>query len=138
MSKISIRSVERPRGNNLQEIIRWFCMEFGFSNGLDNEDVAEQLLEQLAEAACEKRGLTSSELKVNKKKARSTIIYHLNRFIEAGLVVKIGRQYYLRATQLSRAVEEVKYDIDREMMKMVDTAKDFDRLMSSRLKSVNR
>jgi predicted transcriptional regulator len=138
MTRIVIHSVERPGSNNMQEIIRWFCMEFGFSNGLDDDNIAERLLEQLAEAAREKKGLTSSELKVNKDLARSTIIYHLNRFIDSGLVVKIGRQYYLRATQLARAIEEIQYDIDREMKKMTDTAKEFDRLMSTRLKSTNR
>jgi hypothetical protein len=53
----------------------------------------------------------------------------LNRFIDAGLLVKRGRKYYLRASEMQKAIEEIEYDISREMQRMLDTAKEFDRLM---------
>jgi len=59
------------------------------------------------------------------------VIYHLNRFIEAGVIVKRGRKYHLRAKEMAKVVEELEYDIDREMHRMLDMAKDFDRLFDA-------
>ena len=60
-----------------------------------------------------------------------TVIYHLNRFIDAGLLVKRGRKYYLRASEMYKAIEEIQYDMEREMKRMLDTAREFDKLMES-------
>jgi predicted transcriptional regulator len=137
MAKINIHTTARPMRNNPDDIIRWICVELGFSNGLKEDDVVERMLAELAEAAHDNRGLTSSELYKDKRLARSTIIYHLNRFMDCGLVVKQGRHYYLRAMELSRALEEVKYDFEIEMKKMIDTAREYDRSLSTRLRANN-
>ncbi len=137
MAKITIHSTARPVRNNPDDIIRWICVELGFSNGLDEDNVVEKMLAELAEAAHDNRGLTSSELHKGKGPSRSTIIYHLNRFIDCGLVVKQGRQYYLRAMELSKALEEVEYDIDIEMKKMINMANEYDRALSTRLRPNN-
>ncbi len=134
MAKIVIRTTARPITNNPEDIIRWVCVEFGFSSGLEEDKTVEKMLEELAEAARDSKGLTSSELQKDKELARSTIIYHLNRFMDSGIVVKQGRHYYLRAMELSKAIEEIEYDMQKEMQKMIDTAKEFDKEMSTRLK----
>ncbi len=47
----------------------------------------------------------------------------MNRFIDAGLLVKRGRKYYLRASEMQKAIEEIEYDINREMQRMLDHGK---------------
>ena len=78
--------------------------------------------------------MVKPQLKLDTDLARSTVIYHLNRFIDSGLLVKKGRNYYLRASVMSKAIEEIEYDIDRELSRMLDTAKQFDKLMSLQMK----
>jgi predicted transcriptional regulator len=131
MERIVIRFVERPDINNSGKMIKWFCVVFGLSNGENPDSIEEQILRNFTEAAYENKGLASGELKLDTDLARSTVIYHLNRFIEAGLLVKRGRKYYLRASEMAKAIEEIEYDINREMQRMMDTAKEFDRLMES-------
>ena len=48
---------------------------------------------------------------------------------EVGLLVKRGRKYYLRASEMHKAIEEIEYDVSREMQRMMDTAKEFDMLL---------
>ena len=137
MAKIVIQSTEMPNSGRPEVMIRWFCVEFGLG-GKEENDISAQILKEFAMAAQQNKGLTSSELSTalnkviveSKPIARSTVIYHLNRFIEAGLVIKRGRYYHLRATEMAKAVEEIQYDIEREMSKMLNTAREFDKLMS--------
>ena len=131
MERIVIKFVERPNLNDQEKMIKWFCEVFGLSSEENPDSIEEQILRNFTEAAYRNKGLGSSELKLETELARSTVIYHLNRFIDAGLLVKRGRKYYLRASEMSKAIEEIEYDINREMQRMLDMAKEFDRLMES-------
>ncbi len=131
MERIEIRFVEMPDPSDPTSIIRWFCRVFGLATE-SGGNLEEQIFQNFAEAAYTNKGLSSSELKLDTELSRSTVIYHLNRFIEAGILVKHGRKYSLRASELSKAIEEIEYDINREMSRMLNTAKEYDRLMLSK------
>lgn len=135
MERIVIKFVERPDFNKPEEMLKWFCDVFGLSSADNLDSIEGQILKNFAEAAYNNEGLASSELKLDTNLARSTVIYHLNRFIDAGLLVKRGRKYYLRASEMSKAIEEIEYDINREMQRMRDTAKQFDRFMDVMMRS---
>ena len=128
--EIVIRSVEKPdigRGKP-DNLIRWFCEALGLS-AESGDDLEERILKDFIYAAFRDRGLSSSEIKLDRPTPRSTVVYHLNRFVDLGLVVKRGRRYYLRATDMAKVVEELEYDMNREMMKMLDMARELDSIM---------
>lgn len=134
MEKIAIRVLEKPDAKDPEKMLAWFVAALGLSG--DKEDsIEEQILRDFAYAAKKEEGISSSELKLDRHVARSTVIYHLNRFMEVGLIVKKGRKYYLRAADMTKVIEELEYDIDREMQRMLDTAKEFDRLFGVRPRS---
>lgn len=133
MDKIEIRVIEKPDESDPEKMLRWFVVALGLS-GDEKNSIEEQILKDFAVAAREgEEGLSSSELSFDKDVARSTVIYHLNRFIEAGIIVKKGRKYHLRATEMSKVIEELEYDIDREMQRMLDMAKKFDRIFYNQM-----
>jgi predicted transcriptional regulator len=124
MGKIIIKSVERPREETPNALIKWFCDVFELDNAIEVE-----MLKKFIDAASKNRGISSSEFKF-KTAARSTVIYHLNRFIDAGLVVREGRKYVFRGPNMSSLIEEIEYDINREMQKMLDFANELDKQMN--------
>jgi predicted transcriptional regulator len=132
--EIVIRSVEKPdfKRGRPDALIRWFCEAFGLSTEKGDE-LEEEILKDFIYAAFRDSGLSSSEIKLDRPTPRSTVVYHLNRFVDMGIVVKRGRKYYLRATDMSRVVEELEYDMNREMMKMLDMAKELDSIMHESL-----
>ncbi len=129
MVKIVIKAVNRPSGQRPDMLLRWFCEAFGLSDSEDEGGIEFIILRNLTYAAYENRGYSSMELKEHVSLGRSTVVYHLNKFIESGLVVKRGRRYYLRSTDMSTAIEEIEYDLNKEMMKLLDAAREFDRMM---------
>ena len=138
MEKIAIRVLEKPDDKDIDKMLKWFCAVLGLSSGDDKDSIEEQILRKFALSAQQNTGLSSSELKFDKYIARSTVIYHLKRFKDVGVIVKKGRKYYLRANEMSKVIEEIEYDIDREMQRMLDTAKEFDRMVSSMSKKKRR
>ncbi len=134
MDRLVIRFIERPDSRSRKQMLRWFCYVFGLSGIGEDSPIEEKILGRFTEAAYNNMGLSSSELDLGTKMARSTVIYHLNRFIDAGLIVRHGRKYYLRASEMHKAIEEIEYDINRELQRMLDTAREFDNLMLSSMK----
>ena len=133
MEHIVIRVLEKPDFNDPEKLIKWFVSVLGLSGEGEIDSIGEQILSEFANATYLDKGLSSSELKLDTSLARSTVIYHLNRFIDSGLLVKKGRKYYLRASEMSKAIGN-RCDIDRELSRMLDTAKQFDKLMSIQMK----
>lgn len=131
MEKIEIRVLEKPDDKDPKKILMWFVAAFGLSSD-DKDSIEGQILKDFAYATKRTEGLSSAELTFDKEVARSTVIYHLNRLMEVGLVVKKGRKYHLRAMDMTKVIEEIEYDIEREMQRMLDTAKEFDRLFNAR------
>ncbi|MEM0143301.1 MAG: hypothetical protein QXD11_01940 [Candidatus Micrarchaeaceae archaeon] len=117
--KLVIRSLNKPPSGDIDLIIGWFCEVFGLSNSI-NDRLEIQLLKKFMLAAKNGQGLASKDIKFGMP--RSTIIYHLNRFIESGILVKKGRKYYLRAAEMTDLVEEVEYDVRREFQRIYDIA----------------
>jgi len=136
MQQISIRFIEKPDQNDAEGIIRWFCDVFGLSNPEAENPVEEQILKSFVEAARDGKGLSSSELDLEAKLARSTVIYHLNRFRDAGLIVKRGRKYYLRAGEMEKVIQEIGYDLERELRGLIDASKRLDMMMHGNMISV--
>jgi DNA-binding Lrp family transcriptional regulator len=131
MRKIAIRSLERPDTDSPEALLKWFCTALGLSAN-DSDDIEEKILKELFYSARANEGISSSEMNLDTDLSRSTVIYHLNRLIETGIAVKRGRKYYLRANEMSKVIEELEYDIEREMQRMLDVAKEFDSLMQPR------
>ncbi len=139
MEKIIIKSINKPTQKDTDYLIIWFCKAFGLVGEKGGSDIEVQIMKKFLTASFDNKGLSSSEIKIGKQPiARSTIIYNLNRFIESGLVVKKGRKYYFRAKELSSAIEEIEYDIEREMQRMLDIAKEFDKLFEMNRRKIRR
>ncbi len=136
MEQIVIRFIEKPDQNDAEGIIRWFCDVFGLTSQEEENPVEEQILKSFIEAARDGKGLSSGELDLETKLARSTIIYHLNRFRDAGLLVKKGRKYYLRASEMEKVVQEIGYDLERELRGLIDASKRLDMMLHGNMISV--
>lgn len=133
MERITIRFMEKPDLNDAEGIIRWFCEVFGLSNQRIDNPVEVQILKAFVEAARDGKALSSSELDLETKLARSTVIYHLNRFRDAGLIVKQGRKYYLRASLMEKVIQEISYDLQRELAGLMESAKRLDMMLHSNM-----
>ncbi len=122
--KIVIKSIDRPKGD-VDAILDWFCETFGLANDSEHK-IEGTVLKKLLLAARQEKGLSSKELAEGETVAHSTIIYHLNRFMDSGLIVKKGRKYYLRAPELSVLVEEMEYDVEKEFRRISDIVAELD------------
>ncbi len=124
--KIVLRSISRPSSTDMKELTDWFIKVFdlgGKEGGLETAMFKEIIVNNI-----EGKGVTSKVLNKKLEVPRSTVIYHLNRFIYSGLVVRKGRKYYLRSEDMHGTIEELHADIEREFSRMMQFADMMDKL----------
>ncbi len=125
--KIVVRTVSKPTRYGAGDISEWFCEVFDLAEKGDEKE--PEIFREVVEKSIRGEGVTSKDL--NKKLAvpRSTVIYHLNRLIYTGLIVRRGRRYYLRSEDMESTIEEIRSDMFREFEKMIDFAERLDRIV---------
>ncbi|MBI5073384.1 winged helix-turn-helix transcriptional regulator, partial [Candidatus Woesearchaeota archaeon] len=67
----------------------------------------------LLKATKHNKSITSDELADHLALSRGTVIHHVNKLMETGLVVHEGKGYMLRVNNLSALSEELEEDIQR-------------------------
>ena len=123
-NKIKIKKIKTPPPGSLRKDIDFICKSFGYFSSRDKNCTAGKIFRLMVKKTTgESKGLTSDEIAEKLDLSRGTIVYHLNSFIQAGLVKRQNNRYQLRSDSLQKSLEEIKQDVERlfnEMMKIAD------------------
>lgn len=129
VEKVVIKNLNKPDKEKLEDLFQWFCQVFDLS-GKDNE-TEPGLFKEIIEGSVTGKGVTSKVLNKKLSLPRSTVIYHLNRFIGSGLVIRQGTKYYLRSDDMASTIEELQADLSREFGRMIEIAERMDKMLES-------
>lgn len=124
--KTTIVRLRRPRKEGLNELLQWFGEAFGLFGERDKERSCFRIFINLLKAARQNRGLTSDELAHHLDLSRGTVVHHLNRLMESGLVIHEQNRYFLRSSTLHAVVEEIQADLVRTCETLKTIADDID------------
>lgn len=125
--KITIIKIRKPVVNDVNEELRWFGSSLGLFNLRDKDSSCYRIFVELLKAIRKQQGLTSDELAAKLNLSRGTIVHHLNKLVEAGMVVSEKNKYFLREASLATLMTELRKDIERSYTDLNDVAKDIDR-----------
>ncbi|MEM0147074.1 MAG: helix-turn-helix domain-containing protein [Candidatus Micrarchaeaceae archaeon] len=125
LKKVRKTHIEEP-----EEIVNALCDALSISGRSEAESAT---LRKIAESTAAGKGLTSKALSKELKIPRSTVIYRLNYFINAGLVIRRGRQYFMRGASLEETLEELQAETLAEFNRLMKLASKFDEMMESEI-----
>jgi len=126
--RIAIKPVNKPAKEGVDALVSWFCESLDLS---DKDNLEPTMLKEIINRSMNGNGVTSMELKVRLDTPRTTVIYHLNRFIHSGIVVRKGRKYCLRSTDMASTLEELQGDMEREFVRLIEFAEKMDVMFES-------
>ena len=125
--KIRLKKIQTPAPGSLTGDIDFICQSFGYFSQRDKNNTAGRIFRLLVKDTAEGEGLTSDEIADKLDLSRGAIVYHLNNFMAAGLVVKEKNKYRLRSQSLQKSIEEIRQDTQRifnEMLKIAEAIDD--------------
>ena len=127
--RITIVNIRKPTERNINQELQWLGTSLGLFNPRDKDKSCFRTFIELLKSAKAKQTLTSDELAERLKLSRGTIIHHINKLMEAGLVIHEGNTYILRVDTLRSLIEEVEKDFRRTAEDLKEVAKEVDKAL---------
>ena len=125
--KITIVKINRPKQRDINAELQWLGNSLGLFNIRDKDKSCFRIFIELLKAAKSDKKLSSDDLAERLGITRGTVIHHLNKLMDAGIVVHVGNKYILRVENLEELIHELQRDIHRTILDLREVAEDIDR-----------
>ena len=124
--RITIIHSRKPTELNIHQKLQWLANSLGLFNLRDKENSCFRLFIELLKASKKNESLSSDELAMRLNLTRGTVVHHLKKLIEAGIVISEQNKYYLRVDNLKDLVTEIEKDMTRTLESLKKTASEID------------
>ncbi|MDD5337121.1 MAG: hypothetical protein PHS02_01420 [Candidatus ainarchaeum sp.] len=113
VQRITLVGLARPNSKDVKSELVWVCRCLDLDPSKDK--LAFDIFLHLLDASRKGEGVKTIEIKRKSSVTQAAVVYHMNTFMRAGLIVRRGRVYYLRGGTLEKTVEEMEADVLRRM-----------------------
>lgn len=129
-TRITIIKERKPERVNINELLQWFGGTLGLFNERDKDRSCFRIfIVLLKDLKSEKKGLSSDQIAKLTDLSRGTVVHHLNRLMESGLVVVERNNYLLKVNTLKELVDTVQKDVNNAFDQLKDVGEKLDGLL---------
>tara|TARA_Y100000031_G_C8091277_1_gene324261 strand:- start:226 stop:627 length:402 start_codon:yes stop_codon:yes gene_type:complete len=128
--RITIVRIRKPVKHNLNQELQWIGDSLGLFSQRDKDKSCFRIFIVLLKAAKQNIALSSDDVALRTGLTRGTVVFHLNKLIDGGLVISKHNRYILRVGNLQAVIEEVQKDLNRTCDDLKKMAKRIDEQMS--------
>ena len=111
-TRITIIKTTEPTNDNTNELLQWFGGTLGLFNIRDKDRSCFRIFITLINSLKQKKGISSDEIANKTGLTRGTVVYHLNKLMEVGLVGETNNRYYLKHETLEEISESIREEIN--------------------------
>ncbi len=129
--KITIVSIRKPQRRNINQELQWFGSSLGLFGPRDKDKSCFRVFIELLKSAKKGTPLNSDEIAAKLGLTRGTVLHHINRLIEAGIVIHQNNKYILRVDTLKELVAELEKDVKRTMDDLKLMGEELDKWMEN-------
>lgn len=122
--KITIIKLRQVEDNNVNQQLQWFGSSLGLFNLRDKDSSCFRVFITLVRT--HNQALSSDEIAERLNLSRGTVVHHLNKLMESGIVVKERSGYLLRETHLSNIIRDLRRDMEAAFSELQEVAKEID------------
>ncbi|MBL7055475.1 ArsR family transcriptional regulator [Candidatus Woesearchaeota archaeon] len=125
--KITIINIRRPAKKNINQELQWLGSSLGLFNLRDKDKSCFRIFIELIKSAKLHIPLSSDELAYRLNLSRGTVVHHLHKLLDAGVVMPAEKGYILRVSTLQELIDEVEKDVARTISGLREMAQDIDK-----------
>ena len=124
--KITIWKIRKESSDNINQELQWLGNSLGLFNLRDRDSSCFRVFITLIREAKRNQPLSSDEIAEVLGLTRGTVVHHLTKLMDAGIVTKEGRRYILRERDLQQVIGDIKKDMEFIFSELDKVAKDID------------
>jgi len=124
--RITIMNIRKPAVKNVNQELQWLGSSLGLFNLRDKDKSCFRVFIELVKNAKLGIPLSSDELAHRLDLSRGTVVHHIHKLLESGIVVQAPRGYILRVDSLRELIDEVEKDLRRTCDDLRSMAEEID------------
>lgn len=124
--KITIWKLRRENSDNVNRELQWLGNSLGLFNLRDRDSSCFRIFICLVRKAKRNEPISSDQIADQLHLTRGTVVHHLIRLMDSGLVIKEGRRYILRERDLLQVIKDLQRDMEFVFSELNEVAKEID------------
>ncbi len=126
MTRITIVKVRKTASPDINQELQWLGTSLGLFNLRDKDKSCFRVFITLVRKAKHNESLSSDEIAERLHLTRGTVIHHLDKLMETGLVIREKKGYILRETTLQNLLKDIQRDMEASFQELLDVARELD------------
>lgn len=124
--KVTLIKINKPLKKDLNKDLQWFSSTLGLFGSRDKERSCFRIFIEIVKAARRNIAYSSDALALKTNLSRGTVVHHLNKLIESGIIVYHDGKYILRVRNLESLIKEIKKDMLTVLDDLQEMAQELD------------
>jgi len=124
--KITIIRIKKPQKENINEEIKWLGQSLGLFNQRDKDNSQYRIFVEILKNTG-KKPQTSDQIAHKLNLTRGTVIHHIKKLKETGIVTNNNNKYELTLDNLETILEQTENEIQTTIKTMKKIAKKIDK-----------
>jgi predicted transcriptional regulator len=124
--KFTFIRINRFRTENINQELQWLGNSLGLFNLRDKDSSCFRIFIILVKKAKYNEAVSSDEIAEKLSLTRGTVVHHLIKLMEAGIVVHEKEGYRLRENNLQNLVKNIHQDLENIFAEISRTAREID------------
>ena len=127
MVKITVVRVRKPKEQDINDELQWISRSLGLFSERDKEKSCYRIFLALLK---EHKPMSSEDLADFTNLSRATVLHHMNKLIESGMVVSEHERYLLR-DDVDKLIDDIEADIISTLNEVRKTTRHIKQVLNS-------
>ncbi len=124
--KVTVLKIRRGPPDNINQDLQWVGSSLGLFNQRDKDSSCFRVFITLLKKTRSADAVTSDDIALKLDLSRGTVVHHLSKLMDAGIVVHLKGGYSLREANLQKVIRSLQKDMDTIFGEIQDVAKEID------------
>ncbi len=125
--RITVVNLRKPNQKNINMELQWLGSSLGLFGERDKDKSCFRIFIELVKTTKHNTPLSSDELAEKLHLSRGTVVHHLHKLLDSGMVVSERKGYLLRNNSLQELMDEMEADMLRTFIELKKMAEEIDR-----------
>ncbi len=126
IQKITVVRTKKPEFHSVNDELQWFAGSLGLFNLRDKDRTCFRIFIELIKESRNTNLISSDELAARLHLTRGTVVHHLNKLLETGIIINNRNRYELRVQSLQALVDIIEEDFKKTCNELRNVAKNLD------------
>ena len=124
--KVTVVKIRRPADTNVNNDLQWIGNSLGLFGLRDRDKSCFRIFITLVKKSSNNTPVSSDDIAEKLNLSRGTVVHHLIRLMDSGIVVREKEGYLLRENNLQRLILDLERDTESLFEELKQVAKEID------------